>query len=168
MNQIFTLTKIANFITKYGIQNTNIRKDANYTYVIDINGDVNLSNKNLTDPDMTAKFGKVTGNFECQNNNLTSLDFAPDFVGGDFDCSNNNLISLENAPEFVGGDFDCSNNQLTSLAGCPKEVKGYLNCINNRNLKSLEGIKKVKGQIYSDFFEGKIENYGKKKLASQE
>ena len=104
----------------------------------------------------------VYENVDLSNQDLTGISFKFRKVDGDFDCSNCNLTSLDFAPEFVGGDFDCSNNQLTSLKDCPKEVKGYLNCINNRNLKSLKGIKKVKGQIYSDFFEGKIENYDKK------
>lgn len=127
MSQIFTLTKIANFITKYGIQNTNIRKDVNYTYVIDIDGDVNLSNKNLTDPDMTAKFGKVTGNFECQNNNLTSLDFAPDCVGGDFKCSYNNINDFDNIPiKHVGGDFYAYGADPDKLSKLKSIVKGKI------------------------------------------
>ena len=127
MNQIFTLTKIANFITKYGIQNTNIRKDVNYTYVIDINGDVNLSNKNLTDPDMTAKFGKVTGNFECSNNQLTNLDFAPDCVGGNFNCSNNNIKDFDDIPiRHVVGNFYAYGADPDKLSKLESIVEGKI------------------------------------------
>ncbi|MBO4710944.1 hypothetical protein J5681_03390 [bacterium] len=127
MSKIFTLTKIANFITKYGIQNTNIRKDINYIYVIDVDGNVNLSNKNLTDPDMTAKFGKVTGNFECKNNELTSLDFAPEFVGGVFDCSSNNINNFDNIPiKHVDGNFYAYGADPDKLSKLKGIVKGEI------------------------------------------
>jgi hypothetical protein len=58
------------------------------------------------------KFGKVDGSFYCYNNNLTSLEGCPDYVGGIFDCSENNLTSLEGCPDEVGGSFNCFNNPL--------------------------------------------------------
>jgi hypothetical protein len=85
-----------------------------------------------------VKFGKVSGYFDCERNQLTSLEGAPQEVGGDFDCSNNQLTSLEGAPQEVGRNFYCSYNQLTSLEGAPQEVGGDFNCWGN-NLKSLEG-----------------------------
>ena len=33
-----------------------------------------------------VKFGKVSGDFKCRNNKLTSLAGAPQEVGGDFEC----------------------------------------------------------------------------------
>lgn len=123
MSQIFTLTKIANFITKYGIKNATLTDEGQ----INVDGDVNLSNKNLTDPDMTAKFGKVTGNFECQNNNLTSLDFAPDCVGGDFKCSYNNINDFDNLPiKHVGGNFYAYGAEPDKLSKLKSIVKGKI------------------------------------------
>lgn len=117
MSKIFTLTKIANFITKYGIKNATLTDEGQ----INVDGDVNLSNKNLTDPDMTAKFGKVTGNFECSNNQLTNLDFAPDFVGGNFNCSNNNIKDFDDIPiKHVVGNFyayGADPDKLSKLKG---------------------------------------------------
>ena len=92
----------------------------------------------------------VKGDFNCDNNNLTSLEGAPQNVGGDFNCDNNNLTSLEGAPQNVGGDFYCSrNNNLTSLKGAPQTVEGNFNCSSNNNLTSLEGAPQtVKGDFY--------------------
>ncbi|MCR5225332.1 MAG: DUF2971 domain-containing protein [Alphaproteobacteria bacterium] len=105
--------------------------------LVDVDGDVDLGNKNLTDADIKFKFRNVTGNFNCSKNRLTSLKFAPDFVGSNFDCSNNELTSFDNAPEFVGGDFDCSNNKLTSLGNKPLCIVGDLYYSDNPSLPSL-------------------------------
>ena len=119
----------------------------------------------------TINFGRISGDFDCSNLGLISLEGAPQIVGGDFWCSWNNLTSLEGAPQTVGS-FSCSNNQLTSLKGAPKTVEGYFSCSNNQltslkgapqkvdgdfyyynnpNLHSLEGIGEVKGRIIKDF-----------------
>ena len=42
---------------------------------------------------------------------------------GDFDCYNNQLTSLEFCPKEVGGNFYCSSNKLTSLADIHKRLK---------------------------------------------
>jgi len=49
-------------------------------------------------------------------------------VGGDFSCSNNQLTSLEGAPQEVGENFSCDNNQLTSLEGAPQRVGAWFEC----------------------------------------
>ena len=90
------------------------------------------------------KFGKVKGGFYCSDNNLTSLEGAPKYVGGSFDCFDNDLTTLEGAPERVGRDFKCSYNNLTSLKGAPERVEGYFNCSDNQ-LTSLEGAPKYVG-----------------------
>ena len=38
-------------------------------------------------------------------------------MGKNFSCDENNLSSLEHSPEFVGGRFDCYFNPLESLDG---------------------------------------------------
>jgi|SRR6056300_1523436 hypothetical protein len=83
------------------------------------------------------KFGKVSGNFNCSYNNLTSLGGAPQEVGGNFDCRYNYLTSLEGAPQKVGGNFYCSGNNLTSLEGAPQEVGGDFDCSYSIGLISL-------------------------------
>ena len=94
---------------------------------------------------------KVGGGFICSYNQLTSLKGAPQTVDGDFKCSYNHLTSLKGAPQTVGGSFNCSDNYLTSLEEAPQKVGGWFDCHNNPNLNSLEGIGEVKGKIYKDF-----------------
>ena len=80
----------------------------------------------------------VNGYFYCQNNQLTTLVGAPQSVGRDFYCEDNQLTTLEGAPQSVGGNFDCYKNQLTSLVGAPKTIKGDFHC-NNNQLTTLVG-----------------------------
>jgi len=151
-------------IEKLGIENYTFNDDLS----IDVNGNVNLSFKDLTK--LPIKFRNVSGDFNCSANKLTSLEGCPKTVGGYFGIRHNNLTSLEGSPKTVGtgfycdnnkltsllgcpetivGDFDCSSNKLTSLEGCPKTIVGDFDCFSN-NLKSLEGIGEVKGEIISN------------------
>jgi hypothetical protein len=120
--------------------------DGTYTIqsdgTVDVNGNVNMYNMKLTK--LPFKFGKVTGDFYCSGNRLTSLKGAPQLVGGDFSCYRNQLTSLEGAPQSVGGGFYCFFNQLTSLEGAPQSVGGNFECYNNQ-LSSLEGAPKSVG-----------------------
>jgi hypothetical protein len=72
---------------------------------ITVNGDVDLTYKGLTE--LPYKFEKVTGNFWCDNNNLTSLNNSPNEIGGSFSCTHNNLITFEDKPnpQKIGGNF---------------------------------------------------------------
>jgi hypothetical protein len=114
--------------------------DGTYTIqsngTVHVNGNVDMIDMNLTK--LPVKFDKVTGNFNCSNNQLISLDGAPESVGGYFYCHRNQLTSLEGAPKSVNGDFDCLYNRLFNLVGSPKSVKGNFDCSRNR-LTSLTG-----------------------------
>jgi hypothetical protein len=60
----------------------------------------------------------INGNVYLSGKNLTKLpNLSNVTVTGSFDCSNNNLTSLQGAPKFVGGYVYCFNNKLTSLQG---------------------------------------------------
>ena len=84
-------------------------------------GDLYLNNLFLIKlPNMTHL--KIDGNFNCVDNQLTTLEGASNTVDGSFDCSNNKLTTLEGAPNSVGDNFDCSDNQLTTLKGKPKNI----------------------------------------------
>ena len=61
--------------------------------------------------EQVPRLNKVDGYFRCENNNLTSLQGAPKYVGGSFYCNDNKLTSLQYAPKYVGGDFWCNNNK---------------------------------------------------------
>ena len=102
---------------KYNIENYTINDDGS----IDVNGDVDLYNCNLTE--LPLRFNKVTGYFHCGGNKLTSLKGCPKWVGGFFYCTNNNLTSLEFSPDYVGGFFNCSGNHLTDNY-CDTEIGG--------------------------------------------
>jgi hypothetical protein len=142
-------------------QNTNnidiklLKKCVDGTYTInedgsiDVDGDVDLYNRNLTK--IPFKFRNVSGWFNCSNNKLTSLLGAPNMVSISFKCGMNHLTSLVGAPNTVGGYFDCYGNKLTSLEGAPSSVGGYFSCFNNPNLPYSELFKivdNVKGVIY--------------------
>jgi Leucine-rich repeat (LRR) protein len=107
------------------------------TGLVDVNGDFYCSGQRLTDF-KGVRFGVVSGSFHCHNNELTSLDGAPQRVGWIFNCSRNQLISLEGAPQDVVEYFECYSNKLTSLEGAPSRVGVNFNCRNNQ-LISLEG-----------------------------
>jgi hypothetical protein len=92
---------------QYGIENYTVNPDGS----IDVIGNVNLSDKGLTE--LPLVFNKVTSIFSCTNNNLTSLKGCPRWVGGGFYCDNNKLTSLEFCPDYVGGSFWCRYNNLT-------------------------------------------------------
>jgi len=132
-NKLFeTHQSIHDLCKKHGITDYTINEDGS----IDVHDDVHLFDIGLTK--LPLNFRNVTGNFYCNNNQLTSLEGGPRFVGGNFYCYDNQLTSLEGAPESVGRDFYCRDNQLTSLEGAPESVGRDFNCSNNK-LTSLEG-----------------------------
>ena len=123
--------KIDQVCSKYKITNYTINGDGS----IDVDGDVDIRNHGLKT--LPLKFGKVTGEFDCSANILSSLVGCPREVGGDFFCNSNQLTSLIGCPDKVGGDFYCGYNQLTSLEHCPTEIGGEFNCSGNK-LTSLK------------------------------
>jgi len=127
---------------EFGITNYTINPDG----TIDVQGDVDISDRGLKE--LPLKFNDVSGSFYCQNNQLVSLEGAPQSVGGDFYCYNNQLTNLKGAPQSVGGSFFCKYNQLTSLEGAPQSVGRNFSCDNNQ-LTNLEGAPQSVGE---DFF----------------
>lgn len=121
------------------------------TGLVDVDGDFNCSYKSLEDF-KGIRFGKIGGNFYCHENNLTSLEGAPESVGENFWCYRNQLMSLEGGPQSVGRDFFCFYNTLTSLEGAPKTVGRNFLCEENL-LISLEGAPRTIG---GDFDSGDL------------
>jgi len=142
--RVTTKEEVEEILMFFDIEDYNINDDL----TVDVNGNVDLSDKRLTRIPIT--FGKVTGHFDCSVNNLKSLSGAPKEVGGNFSCLYNNLTSLKGSPKEVGGDFNCFENNLTSLKGSPKEVGGDFNCFEN-NLTSLEGSPEKVGGYFDCF-----------------
>ena len=106
-----TEQEIHNICNKYDIKNYTINPDGS----IDVDGSVYLYNMDLTE--IPLKFNKVSGYFDCSNNQLKSLKGSPKKVGGDFYCSLNKLTSLKGGPEKVYDMFYCGGNPLESLDG---------------------------------------------------
>lgn len=148
MNRSKILTRLqVNFIIKkyrIRIDHFTIRKNG----IIDVNGDVHISNTQLKR--LPLVFGKVTGNFYCSSNRLTSLEGCPAFVGGIFNCYGNELKTLKGGPGDVGADYFCHENRLESLIGAPKEINGNFNCFINKLTALSSGPKKVLGSYYAN------------------
>ncbi|MEZ0223498.1 MAG: hypothetical protein ACAH83_03010 [Alphaproteobacteria bacterium] len=121
-------------------------------------GYIDLSYKNLTVlPNFSGVI--VEGDFFCYNNQLTSLEGAPAFVGRRCGVSNNRLTTLKGAPESVGEDFWCTGNyRLTSLEHCPKYIGNTLGCQENPALENLEHAPRTFKQIQSPF--GDFKSWG--------
>ena len=143
MTQEEILDWVTQICDKYGIQDWSISEEG----LVNVDGFADLNYRNLTR--LPLRFGTVTGNFYCDENQLTTLEGAPEKVGGHFYCSINQLTTLDGAPSWVGGDFYCSINQLTTLDGAPSWVGGDFYCDENQ-LTSLDGIGEVGGKVYSD------------------
>lgn len=114
---------------------------------LNVFGSVRISDTKLKR--LPLRFGKVSGDFHCYLNHLTTLEGAPHKVGGDFNCSGNLLKSLKHAPQEVDGDFFCQENVLEKLDGAPRIINGNFNCFLN-NLKNLKnGPFEVKKSYYA-------------------
>jgi hypothetical protein len=131
--------EIHSLCKKYNIEGYIINSDG----TIDVDSSVDLSYENLTK--LPLKFNKVSGYFNCSENELTSLEGSPNEVGGHFNCNSNKLTSLRGAPQLVSGFFSCDKNKLTSLEGAPQNVGGSFLCDYNE-LTSLKGATK---NVYS-------------------
>ena len=79
---------------------------------------------------LPIQFRKVSGNFDCYNNKLTSLLGCPSSVGGNFSCYSNHLNSL------LGCLLSVGNNNLSNLEGCPVRVGGKFSCLDNELVDS--------------------------------
>ena len=174
MNKFYTdEQKIIDWLDKYDVKSYTLVPDEKYGFVVDVNGDVNLSFKELIN--IPIKFNKISGSFYYYNNKLTSLEFSCQTVGGNFYCSDNQLTFFEFCPQAVRGSFNCHNNQLTSLEFCPQKVEGIFYCKNNPELKEIQEItdfkliylehKKILIDKLSDKLENDLINDNSKKTA---
>ncbi len=139
-----TEIEVEKICKKYKIENWILNPDG----TVDVDGDVNLAYQGLSK--LPLKFGRVTGDFRCYSNQLTSLEGCPTEIGGNFWCYFNQLTSLEGCPTEIRGDFLCQSNLLTSLEGCPTQIGGDFWCHRNQ-LTTLEGCPiEIGGRFYCD------------------
>lgn len=142
ISEIMSYIKNGKILENVFLNNLFLKKIPDLSNIL-VEGDFDCSNNQLITLEGAPQ--EVYGIFSCHNNKLTSLKGAPREVHSNFDCRENRLITLEGAPspQYFYGSFDCSNNKLTTLKGAPqKEVRGYFNCSNNE-LKTLEGAPQV-------------------------
>jgi len=100
----------------------------------------------------------VTGNFDCNYNQLINLEGCPKKVGGHFNCNRNQLTSLEGSPEQVAGSFNCDKNKLTTLEGAPVKVGGNFDSRNNDVSLDIEE-EFIESGSYKDNY-GETSQYG--------
>ena len=118
----------------------------NFDGSVDVPGNVNLEFANLSK--IPINFNKVDGNFTVHGNHLKSLKGCPKEVGDNFDCSNNKLTTLKYAPIVVHrGGYLCDNNELVTLEGCASKISNAFYCDHNK-LKNLVGGPKITGQYH--------------------
>jgi hypothetical protein len=115
-------SEVAKICKKYGIRNWSINSDG----LVDVDGSVFLNR--LTK--LPLQFGRVTGNFRCHGNRLTTLKGCPHTVDYWFDCRDNKLTSLEFCPRSVGGNFYCPNNNIREFTPL-KYIGGSFLCYDN-------------------------------------
>lgn len=126
MTQFFDNKKdVQAWLNEMGIENYTINKDL----TVDVNHYVDLKEKGLKY--LPVQFGVISGpssNFHIDSNELTSLLGSPYEVGGVFNCQNNQLTTLDYLPKTVKHLF-CGNNPIQ--INQPLEVKldcFYHNC----------------------------------------
>jgi len=78
----------------YNIENYTINDDLS----IDVNGNVNLTNKRLSE--LPIVFNNVYGDFLIGFNNLTTLKGCPKYIRGHFNARSNNIRSLLYLPSY--------------------------------------------------------------------
>ncbi len=106
-----------------------IIEDKHFGFLVNVFTNVNFNNKGIFW--IPVKFNEVHGYFNCEQNQITSLIFAPVKVGTYFDCSHNLLKSLQYSPQIVQGDFNCANNQLKNFKYSPDSIDGIFIATNN-------------------------------------
>ena len=84
--------KIIKFMDEYNINNYVINDDMS----VDITSDIDLSGNSIID--FPFKFNKVIGDFDCSDNNLTSLLNIPNYIGGSCYLFENELTHIDFIP----------------------------------------------------------------------
>lgn len=135
-----TYSKINGWLKKFGIRDFRINGD----FTINVDGDVDLSGKGISQIPSFIQFKYIAGNFDISNNDLKVLRGCPTECDS-FNCSNNpGLRTLRGGPIIVDV-YNCSNNNLTALTGSPNCCVQFV-ANNNPRLTSLkEGPKTICG-----------------------
>jgi hypothetical protein len=111
------------WLEKMNITNYTIHDDL----TVDANCFINLSKKELTH--IPIQFGVIGGGFDISYNTLTTLKGSPSKTYGPFNCHNNPLINLNYAPKAVA-EFSCSGNmELKEFYNLDCTIRfGFIHC----------------------------------------
>lgn len=120
MKQLTKKSDIEYWLLSHNIQNYSIEKNDQKKWVVYVNGDVHLHNKNLTC--LPVQFAGVEGTFNVSKNKLTSLKGSPSHAQ-EFLCSGNLLTDLVGGPQYVQTTYIALENPLLSLNGAALQVK---------------------------------------------
>ena len=96
---------IQSWLEKMNIKNYTI----NDSLIVDVNGNVDLRKKKLDF--LPIQFGVVNGFFDISDNHLVSFKGSPHEIVAGFNCTNNKLSSLDYAPKKTT-KFFCYNNPI--------------------------------------------------------
>jgi hypothetical protein len=102
---------------------------------------ITITDEDLVNGELTKQYPDIEGYFDCSFTNITSLEFAPQYVEGHFSCVGTNIKSLRFAPHYVGASFSGSCTDITSLEFAPQYVGTYFYCVSTK-ITSLKGIGK--------------------------
>ncbi len=130
---------IISWLINHSISDYALKADSEYGWVIDVKRDVMLRDKKLTS--IPVKFNIVGGIFDCSDNDLKILDFAP-VKCYSFFAKRCKLTSLKGSPIEVWNNFSCGFNEITDLVGGPQKVEGNYHC-NRNKIVSLKGSPKI-------------------------
>lgn len=135
MSKKLTEQRIHSICEEFAIKNYKINDDMS----IDVDGDVNISNRGLTR--LPLQFNYVNGDFDCSSNNLTNLNKI-NIECYKFDCSHNNITTLKGSI-IRAAEFYFNNNKIKSFEGCELSDENnrpyFFDCSHNK-IKSLEGF----------------------------
>jgi hypothetical protein len=84
----------------------------------------------------------VNRHFYCSHNQLTSLEFSPEYVGGYFTCEFNDYLTDNYCDTEIIGNF------YTSLKQDGMIINSYDNVINYNEWRKLSIRKKILNKIF--------------------
>jgi len=117
------ITKIKEWLEEFQITSYTINDD----FSIDCNDTVMIGHKNLKYLPEFIQFRNILGNFWIEQIGLRSLRGCPIYIEGDFDCQNNDLIDLKFAPTYIEETFRLYGNHIPI-----SEVNKFKNNSNNK------------------------------------
>ena len=153
--------EIEAWLNQFQIKNYELIKDDEYGYIVNVNGDIDLRNKDLIN--ISVKFNNIKGSFNCGYNQIISLEGSPEIIKGNFNCSFNNLTieGLKYIPEIVNGnfisfanlfelnvsdfsDFNSFKQRIHEILNIETEQKLLIDLIKNKKEESIPNKKIIK------------------------